>query len=188
MAALGFLICIAPLSLAAGESSGSGEVEETVQLANDGRAALLESVPGVPHADGAICLHLAQPEDRRTREVHAFLTKHSCPIADLAAEFVVAADLNQLDYRLLPTLAVLETGCGRRARNYNLFGWARGRHPFNSFEQAIHHVAQRLRLAPHYAGKSTIEKLRSYNRRPVYRAKVLKMMESIGEEEESGSL
>jgi hypothetical protein len=93
---------------------------------------------------------------------------------------VLAAELNGLDYRLLPTLAVLESGCGRATKNYNLFGWANGRKVFASFEQGIHFVAQRLRLAPHYRNKTTIEKLRLYNRRASYRAKVLRLMESIG--------
>lgn len=181
--ALGLLTGFASVSLLAAGAANSEEREaETVSLANDSPAALLEMVPGFPHADGATCLHLAQPEvteDRRTREVHTFLSRHSCPISGLAAEFVLAADLNQLDYRLLPTLAVLESGCGRATRNHNLFGWANGRKPFASFEQAIHHVAQRLRLAPHYAGKSTIEKLRKYNRRAAYRVKVLRLMDTM---------
>ena len=134
---------------------------------------------------GATCSDFAQQsivDDPRTRHVSDFLARNSCPIGDLAATFVLAADLNELDYRLLPTLAVLESGCGRTTKNHNLFGWANGRKPFASFEQAIHFVAQRLRLAPHYAGKTTLEKLRMYNRRGAYRAKILRVMETIGAE------
>jgi hypothetical protein len=142
--------------------------------------------------DDRSCVHLAYDElsaDPRTQHVYDFLDRHSCSITHLAPSFVLAADLNDLDYRLLPTLAVLESGCGRAARNHNLFGWANGRKPFGSFEHAIHFVAQRLRLAPHYRNKTTIEKLRLYNRRPAYRAKVLRLMDTIGAEEspEAGS-
>lgn len=132
--------------------------------------------------DGAYCLrfvHADSMEDGRAAEVRAFLEKHSCPIPDLAPDFVVAADLNELDYRLLPVLAVLESGCGRSTRNHNLFGWANGKKDFGSFRASIHHVAQRLRVAPHYAGKTLPQKLKIYNRRLRYRRKVLAMMDTM---------
>ncbi|MCZ2157543.1 MAG: glucosaminidase domain-containing protein [Bryobacterales bacterium] len=105
----------------------------------------------------------------------------------MAHEFVLAAELNDLDYRLLPALAVLETGCGRAARNNNLFGWANGRKPFGSFRESIHFVAQRLRVAPHYRDKSLREKLKVYNRRVAYQRKVLSMMLSMPESPEERS-
>jgi hypothetical protein len=132
--------------------------------------------------DGVSCrrfVHQDVAEDARTAAVESFLRSHSCPVQDLAPEFVLAAELNGLDYRLLPVLAVLETGCGRQAKNRNLFGWANGRKPFASFVQGIHFVAQRLRLAPHYAGKTLAQKLRVYNRRAWYRRKVLALMEKM---------
>jgi hypothetical protein len=132
--------------------------------------------------DGFSCrrfVHQDVAEDARTVAVEDFLRSHSCPVQDLAPEFVLAAELNGLDYRLLPVLAVLETGCGRQAKNQNLFGWANGRKPFASFVHGIHFVAQRLRLAPHYAGKTVAQKLRVYNRRAWYRRKVLALMEKM---------
>lgn len=142
-------------------------------------------IPGAGVAagmDGISCrrfVHQDVAEDARTVAVEEFLRTHSCPVQDLAPEFVLAAELNGLDYRLLPVLAVLETGCGRQAKNQNLFGWANGRKPFASFVHGIHFVAQRLRLAPHYAGKTVAQKLRVYNRRAWYRRKVLAMMEMM---------
>lgn len=138
-----------------------------------------------PDSDCAQYAHGDAVDPTRVVAVQQFLNRHHCPIEDLAPEFVRASTLNGLDYRLLPTLAVLESGCGRATRNHNLFGWANGRMAFASFAQAIHHVAQRLRLAPHYAGKSTLQKLRMYNRRGAYRAKVLRMMESLGQPEQA---
>lgn len=133
---------------------------------------------------GASCslfVHAESLADGRTHAVQSFLESHSCAIADLASDFVLAAELNRIDYRLLPVLAVLETGCGRAARNNNLFGWANGRKPFGSFRQSIHFVAQRLRIAPHYSGKTVSEKLKVYNRRPAYRRKVLALMQTMPE-------
>lgn len=135
-------------------------------------------------ADGASCGLVIQADplaDGRKEAVESFLEKHSCDISDLAHDFVLAAEVNKLDYRLLPVLAVLETGCGRAARNHNLFGWANGRKPFGSFSQSIHFVAQRLRIAPHYSGKTVAQKLKVYNRRVAYQRKVLRLMETMPE-------
>lgn len=133
---------------------------------------------------GQSCNLLVDADSRsldRAEAVESFLESHSCEITGLARDFVQAAELNKFDYRLLPVLAVLETGCGRAARNNNLFGWANGRKRFSSFRQGIHFVAQRLQFAPHYSGKSVAEKLKIYNRRAAYRRKVLKMMETMPE-------
>lgn len=146
-------------------------------------AALTHIPPTSPHpAEGPQCEDFAQADstqDSRVRAVRDYLWSNGCAIDHLAGTFVRAADLNGIDYRLLPVLAVHESGCGRKTRNHNLFGWANGRKAFASFEQAIHFVAQRLRLAPHYAGKSTLGKLRMYNRRGSYRAKILRAMDTI---------
>ncbi len=135
-------------------------------------------------ANGQSCSLFVGADSRsldRAEAVESFLESHSCDIGGLAQDFVQAAELNGFDYRLLPVLAVLETGCGRTARNNNLFGWANGRKRFASFRQGIHFVAQRLRFAPHYSGKSVAEKLKVYNRRAAYRRKVLTMMETMPE-------
>lgn len=135
-------------------------------------------------AGGQSCSLFVDADSRsldRAEAVESFLESHSCDIGGLSQDFVQAAELNRFDYRLLPVLAVLETGCGRAARNNNLFGWANGRKRFGSFRQGIHFVAQRLRFAPHYSGKSVAEKLKVYNRHAAYRRKVLKLMETMPE-------
>lgn len=126
------------------------------------------------------------PSDGRAEAIQSFLEGYSCSISDLAHEFALAAERNDLDYRLLPVLAVIESGCGRMTRNHNLFGWANGRKPFGSFRESIHFVACRLRVAPHYRGKSLHEKLRVYNRRKAYQQRVLTMMRVMPEPASEG--
>ncbi len=178
---LGWLLLPGPLF--AGERMGRAEPGESASQAAS--APTEKSSAGAGSWNCLDFAHSALRDNQRVRAVRDFLSRHQCPIEHLAPVFVVAAELNGIDYRLLPTLAVLESGCGRNTRNHNLFGWAKGRKPFPDFEQAIHFVAQRLRLAPHYAGKTTLQKLRMYNRRGAYRAKILRVMETIGAEMES---
>ena len=140
---------------------------------------------------GQSCSLLVDPEpidEDRKEAVESFLERHSCKIADLAQDFVLAAEWNKFDYRLLPVLAVLETGCGRSARNNNLFGWANGRKRFDSFRQGIHFVARRLGVAPHYSGKTVAEKLKVYNRRKAYQRRVLEMMKTMPEPEDDSEV
>ena len=132
---------------------------------------------------GQSCNLLVDADSRsldRAEAVESFLESHSCEITGLARDFVQAAELNKFDYRLLPVLAVLETGCGRAARNNNLFGWANGRKRFSSFRQAST-SSLNVFSSHHYSGKSVAEKLKIYNRRAAYRRKVLKMMETMPE-------
>src|SRR5690606_18926395 len=69
----------------------------------------------------SLFVHGEMLADGRTEAVQSFLESHKCDVTDLAHDFVLAAELNKIDYRLLPVLAVLETGCGRAARKNNLF-------------------------------------------------------------------
>lgn len=165
-------------------ASGAGSAHVQVAPTVTGTSARI-ALPGALSAiDPASCSLAVQADslaDGRREAVESFLEKHSCEISDLAHDFVLAAELNKIDYRLLPVLAVLETGCGRASRNHNLFGWANGRKPFASFRQSIHFVAQRLRIAPHYYGKTVAQKLKVYNRRIAYQRKVLRMMDTMPE-------
>ena len=102
------------------------------------------------------------------------------PLEEHSAEFVEAAKRYQLDWRLLPALAMVETAGGRAGvRGHNFFGWGRAR--FDSPRDAIWTVAEQLGEGVMYRGKSTREKLVVYNRRhPAFPGRVMKMMDAIG--------
>ena len=186
LAAVG-LFCLAFSGPAWTADDGATRPEGTASEANTSPVLSSASELGVVGRGDSCSLfvHGEMLADGRAEAVQSFLERHSCVIADLADDFVLAAELNRIDYRLLPVLAVLETGCGRAARNNNLFGWANGRKPFGSFRQSIHFVAQRLRVAPHYAGKTVPEKLKVYNRRAAYQRRVLAMMQAMPEPTEA---
>jgi hypothetical protein len=91
----------------------------------------------------------------------------------------MAADRHQLDWRLLPSIALVESGGGKVAPNNNVFGWNSARHKFPSIQAGIHSVAERLANAPHYRGKSLEDKLKTYNPRPEYRLTVQRVMNQL---------
>jgi hypothetical protein len=89
------------------------------------------------------------------------------------------ADAHHLDWRLLPSLAFIESGGGQRNRLNNIFGWDNGASRFVSAREAIHHVAEALAEARAYKGKDLTGKLDAYNPTPGYRRLVTAVMERI---------
>lgn len=117
-------------------------------------------------------------DDPRLHLIRNFF--EDCPLAANAADFIVAADRNGLDWRLLPSIAWLESTGGKYQIGQNPLGWGSGLTKFKSMAHAIHHVAQRLAVAPAYAAKDLRGKLRTYNpARPDYADKVIATMQRL---------
>jgi hypothetical protein len=128
-------------------------------------------------------ISLKQPEpaspDPRTVRLKKFFAKLHCPVVDLADEFVHAADDNQLDWRLLPSIAVIESGGGKAYRNNNVFGWNQGLEAFPTIRAGIHEVAFKLGKSPLYRDRDVLGKLRLYNPDESYPGSVLTVMNRI---------
>jgi hypothetical protein len=117
--------------------------------------------------------------DLREAILRKFFKDSKCPAEEFAGIFIQEADEHGLDWRLLPSLSMIETGGGRTARGNNLFGWANGKSSFESFGEAIHHVATFLEVGKPYKGKDLTGKLLAYNKRPEYRNMVTDLMRHI---------
>src|SRR5258705_4175285 len=65
--------------------------------------------------------------DPRLASLKKFFQAGDCPAQDFSEEFLRAADHHKLDWRLLPSISLVESSGGREARNNNPFGWDRGR-------------------------------------------------------------
>jgi hypothetical protein len=123
-------------------------------------------------------LPIAKP-DPRTVRLAKYLSKLHCPVANLSEDFIHAADDNGLDWRLLPSIAVIESGGGKAYRNNNIFGWANGETKFPTVRSGINEVAFRLGKSSLYRGKDMLAKLRLYNPDPSYARSVLTVMHRI---------
>ncbi len=101
---------------------------------------------------------------KKVAAVKAFLKKYNAPLAANAEDFVRAADTYNLDYRLLPSISMIESSGGKVLfRPYNPFGWGRSGYP--SFTAAIYDVARGM--AHYYAsGLRQPEKI-AYRYNPV---------------------
>ena len=85
--------------------------------------------------------------DYRVESLKVFLQKYNSPLAPYAKEFVVYADENGLDYRLVPAITGVESTFGKRIppESYNAYGWANGNYKFTSWEDSIKHVSKTLK-------------------------------------------
>jgi hypothetical protein len=121
-------------------------------------------------------------QDPRLHKLQAFFDRLNCPVISLAEDFLAAADRNGLDWRLLPSISVVESGGGKAFRNNNIFGWDSARQAFPSIRQGIHRVAERLANSSLYKDKDLDGILRTYNPREEYPLLVKSVMRSISPE------
>ena len=91
-----------------------------------------------------------QKSDARAKIIENFFNGYKAPLSEFAQKFVSVADKYNLDYRLLPAIAMQESNGGRKiiedSNNpfgYGIYGGAVLK--FNSFEEAIERVGKGLR-------------------------------------------
>jgi hypothetical protein len=123
-------------------------------------------------------------EDPRILSLRRFFQRNNSPAESLSDVFVREADNNGLDWRLLPGLALIETGGGKHCKRHNLFGWRNGKASFESFTEAIRQVSWSLSNSRFYKDKPLDKMLLTYNKDPRYRVKVKSVMSLISPTEQ----
>ncbi len=88
--------------------------------------------------------------DAKAKIIENFFKEYKSPLSAYSSTFIQVADKNQLDWRLLPSIAMQESNGGKKVVNdsYNPFGY--GIYgglvlKFNSWEEAIERVGKALR-------------------------------------------
>lgn len=126
--------------------------------------------------------------------IDAYFTAHDMPLEGTGLKMAQAADDNDLDWRLLPAIAVRESTGGKndckKAEN-NPFGWGSCKISFKSLDEAIETIAANLggnnpNTARHYDNKTTKQILNAYNPPsivPKYTNQVMAIMNAIGMED-----
>ena len=120
-----------------------------------------------------------QTADPRLHLLKRFFKGRVCPAADLTQVFLEEADHYKLDWRLLPSISMAESGGGKVCKRNNMFGWDNGLAAFPSFRAGIHHVAYTLARASCYRGKPLDKVLLTYNHDTHYGQTVKSLMRSI---------
>jgi hypothetical protein len=124
---------------------------------------------------------VASPQtDPRVMRIKQYFLERDCPAHVYASDFVRAADRHDLDWRLLPSISMVESTGGKATMNNNMFGWDNCDVKFSSNREGIYRVAQRLRHSPYYRGKQLDAVLLTYNPRQEYGLKVKAVMAELG--------
>ncbi|CAN5176585.1 hypothetical protein BH09PAT1_BH09PAT1_0970 [soil metagenome] len=92
-----------------------------------------------------------QPADARVEMLRQFFTKYHSPLTPFAEEFVTQAETYQLDFRLLPAIAMQETNLCLKSHedSYNCWGFGvyGGKYMyFDNYPQAIETISKALAL------------------------------------------
>ncbi len=132
----------------------------------------------------------------RAELIDTYFESKKLPIAGFGKEFVEAADKYEIDWRLLPALAMREStggkfACGGKlSAEWNPWGWnsCKGK-GFESMEKSIDTLAQHLsgnheRTSRYYKDKDTKAILQTYNPPsvvPTYAKEVMHIMSDISQ-------
>lgn len=143
------------------------------------RVASAKAIPAPLPPGAAPNSEMPARSDQRILCLRAFLAKLRCPVAYLAQDFVEAADDNGLDWRLLPSISIIESGGGKAARNNNIFGWNNGNQLFPTLRAGINQVAFKLGQSALYRDRDSAGKLRIYNPDENYVHTVMDVMNRI---------
>ena len=119
-------------------------------------SAKLETVPAIKPVRGKACQKAAKTDVRAIR-LRSFFAKLHCPVVNMSEDFIKAADNNHLDWRLLPSISVIESSGGKAYRNNNLFGW--GDQAFPSLRAGLDLVAFKLGRSPQIGRASCRERV-----------------------------
>ena len=149
----------------------------------------LPSIALNPAIDG-----YAQNRKIKAESIDAYFKARNMPLSGLGMKMVLEAEKNDIDWRLLPAIAVRESTGGKHDCNKvsnNPFGWGSCKIGFKSNEEAIETVARNLggnnpNTAKHYDNKTTKQILQKYNPPhivPPYSQQVISIMKKIGPED-----
>lgn len=132
---------------------------------------------------------------KKAEIIDNYYKTRNMPLYGYGRKMVEEAEKNDIDWRLIPAISVIETTGGRhlcknpKAGN-NPFGWGSCKIGFKSFDEAIEKIALNLggnnpKTAHHYDGKTTLEIINKYNPPsivPDYSKKIFKVMNTLGDE------
>ena len=120
-----------------------------------------------------------ETNDPRLVRLQEFLAEKDCPISKYAADFIEAADANDLDWRLLPSISFIESGGGKEYMNNNVFGWDSCRQRVSVCPRRHPHRRVQTGHVRPVPEQNTRGKLRTYNPNAEYSSLVKSVMRAI---------
>lgn len=124
--------------------------------------------------------------EEHAKKIDAYFSARAMPLEGYGAKMVKVAEENNIDWRLLPAIAIKESTGGKFACHNNPFGWGSCQIKFKNFDEAIDTVAMNLggnnpATERFYKNIETKVKLHHYNGTvvPTYTHEVMEFMDLI---------
>jgi len=155
----------------------------TPTLSSDQQSATLSE----PDSDVAL---LQLEREEKAAKIDAYFKQNGMPLAGYGMKMVLEAEKHDIDWRLIPAIAIRESTGGLhqcKSVTYSPFGFGSCHISFKSYDSAIEIVATNLggdnpNTARHYEGKTTKAILQTYNPPsvvPHYADQVMALMDKI---------
>lgn len=150
--------------------------------------AFTGQVSAATEADGtASLLAHASDKDTRATKLGTYLAAHDSPLAAVASHFVAEADRLNIDWKLVPAIAGLESTFGKQipTYSYNAWGWGvfTGKQSgvyFKDWKDGITKVSEGLKYNYIEKGAVTIDQIgRIYAASPTWAYRVRYLMNDI---------
>jgi len=174
------------LSMSAFTASVNNAVTPTVSSDQQSVSVSADPQPASAVTDATL---LQVKESEEAAQIDAYFKENGMPLAGYGMEMVTEADAHNVDWRLIPAIAIRESTGGLhecKSVTYSPFGFGSCKINFSSYNQAIESLATNLggdnpNTASKYEGKTTDGILRSYNSViPGYNLQVERIMTDIG--------
>ncbi len=101
--------------------------------------------------------------DKRVVLLEAFFAKTNSPLQKYAEDFIKASDKYNLDFRLLPSVACIESSCGKYYQ-HNPFGFGSDTLDFGDVTADIFGVANAISSLSYYQAYNQDKSLASFSR------------------------
>jgi hypothetical protein len=120
--------------------------------------------------------------------IDTYFREHDAPLEGHGMKFVLEAEKNDIDYRLLPAIAMRESTGGKHACKRvpnSVFGWGSCKISFNSIDESIEIVARNLggnnpNTDHHNEDNTIVQILKKYNSViPNYSKQVISIIKDI---------
>ncbi|MBP6911853.1 MAG: glucosaminidase domain-containing protein [Candidatus Pacebacteria bacterium] len=128
-----------------------------------------------------------QSRIEQASRIDEYFGKYNLPLEGYGMKFVLEAEKNNLDWRLLPAIAMRESTGGKFACGHNPFGWGSCKISFETYDNAIETVAWNLggnnpRTERYYKDKTISQIIDRYNPPHIvagYKNQIWDIMEKI---------
>lgn len=124
-------------------------------------------------------------DDRRVKALKRVFEQYNSPLLGEEASYVKIADKNGVDWKLLPSIAGLESSFGKRLmpNSYNAYGWGGGHIYFDSWSDGIDTITKSLKERYYARGADTVWTIGPiYAASPTWAVRVNSFMEKIEKE------